>query len=81
MALGIPPLMSPVGVNSEIVTDGVDGYLPADEDAWVERISTLIEDAALRREMGKRARDTVVERYSVRAWRDRYLDLFRSVAT
>jgi len=28
MALGIPTLMSPVGVNAEIITDGKDGFLP-----------------------------------------------------
>ena len=76
MALGIPTLMSPVGVNTEIIRDGVDGYLPRTPEEWVERLARLVEDADLRRRMGEEARRTVVDRYSTKAWRDRYLQHF-----
>ena len=76
MALGIPTLMSPVGVNTEIIRDGVDGYLPRTPEEWVERLACLVEDADLRRRMGEEARRTVVVRYSTKAWRDRYLQHF-----
>lgn len=77
MAVGVPTVMSPVGVNTEIIQDGVDGYLADDEDEWVEKLSRLIEDADLRKRLGAAARATVESRYSVRAWRERYVDLFR----
>ena len=41
MATGLPTLSSPVGVNTEIVRDGIDGFLPTSEDAWVERMLEL----------------------------------------
>jgi glycosyltransferase involved in cell wall biosynthesis len=76
MGMGLPTIMSPVGVNSEIITDGVDGYLATTTDEWVEKLSRLVEDADLRRRMGEAARRTVEQRYSVNAWKDRYVQLF-----
>ncbi|MEK7225244.1 MAG: glycosyltransferase, partial [Bacteroidota bacterium] len=76
MALEIPTLMSPVGVNSEIIQNGVNGYLPATEDEWVDVLSKLITDKALREQIGKAGRQTVIERYSVHAWKQKYLDNF-----
>lgn len=79
MALGIPTLMSPVGVNTEIIREGVDGFLPRTTDEWVDRLARLIDDADLRRRMGEEARRTVEQRYSTRAWRDRYLQHFEEM--
>ncbi len=76
MALGIPTLMSPVGVNSEIIQHGVNGYLPASEDEWVEDISKLIESKECRVKIGNAGRDTVVNKYSVEAWKGKYLEYF-----
>jgi len=39
MAVGIPSVSSPVGVNSEIVDDGVNGFLAMNEEEWVEKLS------------------------------------------
>ncbi len=79
MGLGIPPVMSPVGVNTSIVTDGVNGFLAATTEEWVEKIGRLIEDADLRARMGAEARKTVVMHYSVKAWRNEYLRLFEEL--
>ncbi|HRP00683.1 MAG TPA: glycosyltransferase, partial [Flavobacteriales bacterium] len=76
MGLGLPTIMSPVAVNSEIITDGVDGFLATTTDEWVEKLTRLVEDADLRRRMGEAARRTVEQRYSVNAWKDRYVQHF-----
>jgi glycosyltransferase involved in cell wall biosynthesis len=76
MALGIPAIMSPVGVNSEIIRDGVNGHLATTTAEWVDRLSRLIDNAEARRTMGTEARRTVEEHYSVHAWRGRYLEHF-----
>jgi glycosyltransferase involved in cell wall biosynthesis len=67
MSCGIPVIASPVGVNAEIVEDGVNGFLASSEKEWSEKLSLLIEDKALRGAMGKRGREEVVERYSLRS--------------
>jgi glycosyltransferase involved in cell wall biosynthesis len=76
MALGIPAIMSPVGVNSEIIRHGVNGLLASTTEDWVACLGRLIEDAEARRSMGRAARATVEEHYSVHAWRDRYVQHF-----
>jgi len=79
MGLGIPALMSPVGANLEIIQDGVNGYLPASENEWVERLSMLVEDKALRERIGNAGRQTVINKYSVEAWKQKYLDNFNQL--
>ena len=79
MALETPCIMSPVGVNSEIILDGINGFLAENETEWVEKISLLIENPELRKKIGVEARKTVEEKYSVNSQKDRYLDLFKSL--
>ncbi len=67
MACGLPVVVSPVGVNTDIVNDGVNGFLAGPDDAWVEALCRLARDAGLRDRVGRAARATVEERYSVRA--------------
>ena len=79
MALGIPTLMSPVGVNSEIIQHGVNGYLPSTEDEWVDIISKLVESKECRLKIGNAGRQTVVDKYSVEAWKGKYLEYFNQL--
>ena len=81
MATGLPTLSSPVGVNTEIVRDGINGFLPASEEEWVKRTCELIEDPELRQRLGTAGRQTVVERYSVDGWRAPLLQIIRRTAT
>jgi glycosyltransferase involved in cell wall biosynthesis len=67
MALGIPPVVSPVGVNTTIVRDGVNGSYACTEEDWIDRIALLLEDEPLRRSLGQEARRTVEESYSAEA--------------
>jgi glycosyltransferase involved in cell wall biosynthesis len=75
MALEIPTVMSPVGVNTEIIDDGINGFLAAGQDQWFEKLCRLIESETLRRTLGSTSRRTVESRYSVRSQRERYLSL------
>ncbi|MBL7861575.1 MAG: glycosyltransferase family 4 protein [Cyclobacteriaceae bacterium] len=77
MALEIPTVMSPVGVNSEIINHGVNGLLALTSDEWIDRLSLLIDQEELRKQLGKMGRKTVVESYSVKSNSERFLDLFR----
>lgn len=78
MALEIPTIMSPVGVNSTIIQDGQNGFLASTENEWIEKLTLLIESKELREKIGKAGRKTVVEKYSVEALKDTYLNLFKS---
>ncbi len=62
MALGKPVVASDGGGTPELVQDGVSGWLvPAgDVDQMVERITRLLDDAALRQRMGAQGRAKVL---------------------
>ena len=81
MALGIPTIMSPVGVNSQIIHDGKNGFLADDINEWVEKISILIENPKLRSELGKAGRNTVQLGYSVESQQEKYIKLFQSLVS
>ena len=65
MACGLPVVISAVGANTEIVDDGINGFLVTTREEWVEKLSILVNDAALRATMGMNGRKKVVERYSL----------------
>lgn len=76
MGLAIPTIMSPVGVNTEIIEHGINGFLASTRKDWVDCLSQLIESEALRKQLGEAGRKTVEERFSVKANQKRYWDLF-----
>jgi glycosyltransferase involved in cell wall biosynthesis len=78
MALAIPAVASPVGVNTEIIRHGESGFLCKDEEAWYNILLRLAVDDDLRRVVGHRGRDTVEQRYSSASLKTRFLDLLIS---
>ena len=76
MSLGMATVMSPVGVNNTIVRDGVNGFLCDTPEEWKASIKMLLEDSALRRRLGSEGRKTVIDLYSVKANKEKYLALF-----
>ncbi len=79
MALEIPTIMSPVGVNKDIIEQGVNGFLADSENEWVDTISLLIEGASLRKKVGEQARLTVEKNYSVKSQENNYLNYFNKL--
>ena len=78
MALGIPALVSPVGMNTEVVADGQNGFVCATPGQWYTALQQLLAQPTLRAELGVAARRTIVERYSVEANTLNFLALFSS---
>jgi glycosyltransferase involved in cell wall biosynthesis len=67
MACAVPVVASPVGVNSEIIEDGVSGLLANTEADWRDRLRSLITDAEARRRIGRAGRLRIEQGYSLRA--------------
>jgi glycosyltransferase involved in cell wall biosynthesis len=78
MALGIPPVVSPVGVNREIVAHGQNGFLASTEEDWVVTLDRLLADPKLRLRVGRAARATVETRFSAKVQAPRVARILRS---
>ena len=76
MALEFPAVASPVGVNSQIIHHGINGFLCRTSQEWEIALRRLIEDPTLRSTMGINGRKTIVENYSVGSNSDNFLSLF-----
>lgn len=65
MACGLAVVASPIGVNTQIVQDGINGFLAEGADEWVAKLGQLLGDAPLRETMGQAGRRRVEEEYCV----------------
>lgn len=65
MACGIPVVVSPVGMNSEVLSHGRIGFGARTIDDWVSSLWWLLEDIEQRIEMGKNGRQIILDKYSV----------------
>jgi glycosyltransferase involved in cell wall biosynthesis len=78
MAAGRPAVVSPVGVNVDIIQHGTNGFLAESTDAWVSAFETLAISRDVRRRIAGAARRTVEESFSAVASADRFADAARS---
>lgn len=76
MAIGLPVVASPVGVNVEIVDHGINGFLASTMEEWEKYLSMLIEDKELRQRMGRAGRKKVEQFYAAEVWKETYLKVF-----
>ncbi len=79
MACGLPVVASPVGVNSEIVTDDC-GILADGADQWARALRRLLGDPALRGRLGQAGHERVEALYSLRSQAPRLIGMLRGVA-
>ncbi len=81
MACEVPVIASRVGGLPEVVTDGETGFLSEVGD--VEKMSAdavrLLADEELRREMGRRARESAISRYSTDLVIPQYINFYERV--
>ena len=79
MATSIPTIMSPVGVNTEIINDQENGLLAETESEWLTAIQSLMSSAELRVKYGEAGRETIIDKYSVKANQEKYLSMIKAV--
>ena len=79
MSVGIPTVMSDVGMNKDIINHGKNGFLATGEEQWIHVLSELIDDAGLREKVGASGRETVVKYYSKTTVKENYYQLYNSL--
>lgn len=77
--VGIPSICSPVGVNTAIVRGNESGLHAQSEKEWQDALITLAENHDLRAQMGRKARQIVDERFSLKACFPKLLSCMRKM--
>jgi glycosyltransferase involved in cell wall biosynthesis len=79
MAMGLPVVASPVGINRQIVTPGQEGFWAETEEEWEGCLARLIADPGLRRRMGALGRCKVEAEYALEKAGHRLVDLLEDL--
>jgi glycosyltransferase involved in cell wall biosynthesis len=77
MACGIPVISSPVGINTKIVDDGVDGYLAGNSEEWMSAFKILYDRPQLRKKLGESGRKKIESLYSLQVTSPFFVKLIR----
>lgn len=81
MGVGVVSIATNVTINGEIVEDGVNGYLvKPDNSNWLEVLEKAIYRRKQWREIGKKARQTIVTKYTFIANENMYQQFIRKCA-
>lgn len=79
MACGLPVVASPVGVNVDVVQDGVNGFLAASPEEWEDALIRLLKDTELRKSLGQQGRQLVASQYTVEHNMKRIREVLKAV--
>lgn len=77
MSLGIPAIVSPVGVNSEIVDHDINGWICSNWEDWRHTLNNVLEHPEIVSKMSESAREKIISKYSVLSTRTKFLNLFK----
>jgi glycosyltransferase involved in cell wall biosynthesis len=79
MAAGLPCVVTPIGMNAEILQQGPCGLAAATEDEWVEAVRFFHDDAEARRRYGGVGRAIAQQSYDVPIIARRLAELFTAL--
>jgi glycosyltransferase involved in cell wall biosynthesis len=81
MALGIPPVATPLGSNPVVITDGETGFLARGDSEWQQTVGRLVDDPELREQVGRRAAEVAHQRYTLQANAEKIVAAFQSAVS
>lgn len=77
MSLGVPAIVSPVGVNTQIVDHGVNGFICDSLEEWEQTLRLVLSDRDKVKEVAKSSRKKIVDNYSVLSNKKNFIQLFQ----
>lgn len=80
MAIGIPAVVSPVGINKFIVQHGVNGFHYRTQQEFIELVLKLSTNSALLKKIGESAYKDVLNKYSVDVLVKEYERIFEEIS-
>jgi glycosyltransferase involved in cell wall biosynthesis len=79
LSVGVPVVCTPVGINSDIIQDGENGFWATTHQEWIDRLSTLIQNPDLRYRMGLKGMERVEREYSLAVTSEKFLHVLQSL--
>lgn len=79
LSVGVPVVCTPVGTNCDIVADGENGFWATTHQEWVNHLTKLIQEKALRRQMGIKGIETIEKGYSLSVTSEKFYNILRSL--
>jgi glycosyltransferase involved in cell wall biosynthesis len=79
LSVGVPVVCTPVGINSDIIKDGENGFWARSHQEWVDRLTTLIQNQELRYRMGLKGIETVEREYSLAVTSEKFFQVLQSL--
>lgn len=80
MAFGLPTVATAVGTTPRIIRHMHNGILVSSPQEWLAALRRLLDDPALRRQLGTAAREAAVARHSLHAVRAQYTNILNQVS-
>lgn len=79
MATGRPVVVSPIGMNKDLVQSGQNGFLADSTEEWVDALERLATSAELRDRLGLAGRATVEKTYAGSVVARKFVDVVRRI--
>jgi glycosyltransferase involved in cell wall biosynthesis len=79
MGCGKPVIASPVGVNTTIVENSVNGFLAETPEEWFDFLKILYTDKEIRKRMSRTNREKILKNYSLQVTGNDYYNLVTSL--
>jgi glycosyltransferase involved in cell wall biosynthesis len=80
MACGVPVVVSPVGMNVDVLAEGRVGLQATTTREWVDALTSLVDDPGARRAFGREGRRVAESRFSARVIAPRLAALLKGAA-
>jgi glycosyltransferase involved in cell wall biosynthesis len=81
MACGVPVVVSPIGMNGDVLQRGRVGLPAMAPDEWVHAVSAILDDQQMAHEMGLAGRQVVLQNFALPRLGDDLARYFRTLAS
>jgi glycosyltransferase involved in cell wall biosynthesis len=80
LSVGLPVVCTPVGINSDIIQNGENGFWAATDQEWIDRLSILIQNPDLRFQMGLKGIEKVEKEYSLGVTSEKFFRILQNLS-
>jgi glycosyltransferase involved in cell wall biosynthesis len=81
MACGLPVIGSDIGVNAEIVKDGINGFLVKNNEDWERLLALILDNPDIQHRMGLAGRHMVEDKFCIQKTESKLIEWLKQAAS